>query len=305
MNTSQIISLLRNSGFRVLGADGDFLLLEDPSCFLRSLSDFMDIAWMVLAFVTGVMLFGWAIAMIRGAKGDWMVNLRNLMLIFGILTATKPMINLVYGDDLFVQACNIIMVPISEVQKTLAARDLTLGPIAEESGMDLRGAGAPITIEDIRVIPGAAIPAGGTASVSGREVIYIGADGRTHRRVGGTLAWRNNNPGNIICSDFTRNNGMIGCGGRFAIFPSESVGMEAVKTLLQSKSYRNLTIAGAINRWAPPFENNTAAYQRRLGQLTGLSIDTPMSALNAEQLTRVANAIKQIEGWQPGREYID
>ena len=60
------------------------------------------------------------------------------------------------------------------------------------------------------------------------------------------------------------------------------------------------TIAGAISRYAPPSENNTAGYHRRIEQLTGLSINKRMSDLSASELTAVANAIRTIEGWEAG-----
>ena len=77
--------------------------------------------------------------------------------------------------------------------------------------------------------------------------------------------------------------------------------MRAVKRLLLGDSYRNLTIADAISRYAPPIENDTAAYQRRLAQLTGQSINRRISELNDTELEKVVNAIRTIEGWQPGQ----
>ena len=77
--------------------------------------------------------------------------------------------------------------------------------------------------------------------------------------------------------------------------------MRAISSLLRSSSYINLTIAGAISRYAPPVENDTAAYHRRIQELTGLSINRRISELSNTELTRVASAIRTIEGWTPGR----
>ena len=77
--------------------------------------------------------------------------------------------------------------------------------------------------------------------------------------------------------------------------------MRAIGELLRSDSYNRLTVAGAISRYAPPIENDTAAYHNRIQELTGLSINRQMSSLTADELNRVVRAIRTIEGWKPGR----
>ena len=77
--------------------------------------------------------------------------------------------------------------------------------------------------------------------------------------------------------------------------------MRAIAALLRSNSYNKLTVAGAISRYAPPFENDTAAYHRKIEKLTGLSVNKRMADLSDAQLQQVANAIRTIEGWTPGR----
>jgi hypothetical protein len=137
----------------------------------------------------------------------------------------------------------------------------------------------------------------------GYDVIYVMADGERRIRTGGTRAWRNNNPGNIRMSDFIRSLGAIGVAGNFSVFPDEDTGFAAISALLRSSGYINLTVGGAIYRWAPPFENDTSAYQNRIRQLTGLPLTTPIRSLDGEQLGRVAGAIRTIEGWTAGQEY--
>ena len=136
---------------------------------------------------------------------------------------------------------------------------------------------------------------------SGKDVIFVAADNTQYKHVGGTRAWRNNNPGNIRMSDFSRRAGAIGEAGGFAVFPDEQTGQRAVKQLLRGKSYNNLTIANAVSRYAPPSENNTVAYQRSIERLTGLSINRRISDLSDAELDKVVGAIRQIEGWRPGR----
>ncbi|MGH7238537.1 MAG: hypothetical protein ACREHG_00570, partial [Candidatus Saccharimonadales bacterium] len=52
----------------------------------------------------------------------------------------------------------------------------------------------------------------------------------------------------------------VGDDGRFAIFKNDTEGFDALTELLQSLSYKNLTIAEAINRYSPSSENNVKSY---------------------------------------------
>ncbi len=329
MNTETILRLLRNSGYHAVHTDGVNVFVEDPSCVLRSFETFVEYAWFAILFITGLLLFGLAISMIRGSKHDMLMTLRNLLLIFGGLSAVVPIVNLLWGGDLFARGCRTIQVSFDEINEILATRNSKLSDpnfnLYEEFDIYDSGAvttqippqSAPATVSVSEAVVAAdtpvakAVPDTSTqpinvadvpvsAQESGRDVIYTLADGSRYKRIGGTPAWRNSNPGNIRYTTFSRRVGAIGSAGGFAVFPDEATGMYAIKALLRTDSYNKLTIAAAISRYAPPVENDTAAYQRRLGQLTGLSINMRMSELTDAQLTQVANAIRTIEGWTPG-----
>jgi hypothetical protein len=291
MNTDTILRLLKNSGFNVLGTDGVFINIEDPSCLLRSFEVFIDYAWIVITAITGVLLFGWAISMIRGAKTtDAMYNnIRNLTLIFGILAAVKPIVDLVYGEQLFARGCKTINVSIAEVQKILDARNAKLATMNADDlyeEFDIYDSGADGGIVH-------------TAS-SAREVVYTNPDGTRYKKVGGTTSWRNNNPGNLRYTEFSKRAGAIGEANRFAVFPDEATGIAAIDALMRTETYRRLTIADGISRYAPPSENDTAAYHKRIGELTGLPIGTPISQLSDAQIRKVVDAIIVIEGQKAG-----
>ena len=125
MNTDTVIRLLRNSGFHGIVVNTDSVIVEDPSCIIRSFA---------ISVLTGLLFAGWGVSMIRGAQHDFFTNMRNLALILGILTATGPIINYVYGDDLFARGCRQITIPIADINRMLAAREEKL---AERDQMDL------------------------------------------------------------------------------------------------------------------------------------------------------------------------
>ncbi|KAE9541365.1 integrating conjugative element protein [Ursidibacter maritimus] len=140
------------------------------------------------------------------------------------------------------------------------------------------------------------------AYADGRATIYRTSDGKLVKREGGTLAWRNNNPGNIRMSDWAKANGAIGVGpSGFAIFPTPEIGKQAIVNLLkEGKYYRNNTIEGAISRYAPPSENNTAAYISFVTNKLGLPASTKMSSLTDNQRAVIVDAITKKEGWKEG-----
>lgn len=414
METATIIRLLSNAGFRVLGTDGANLYIEDPSCILRSFQTFTEYAWIILTFITGMLIFGWAISMIRGAKNNIFINLRNLTIMFGTLAAAGAILNMIYGGDLFARGCQTVAVDINTVNEMLDMRQKKMSPqqtdlyesidiydsgvvranvtenntdddndntstdntvIGNEISIpdDADGKIVPIsqklsdtdkakllgilrrapdgtltiprdqikTDDDVfNKLPNGELPIENIPSVNeprdrmipapsqhdatannpsahhpsnpseqeytsavalGRDVVYTTADGRRVRRTGGTRAWRNLNPGNIRYSEFSRKAGAIGQAGGFAVFPDEETGTRAISSLLRGQSYNNLTIARAITRYAPPSENNTAAYHRRIQQITGLNINRRISDLSDGELSRVVDAIRAIEGWEAGR----
>lgn len=413
METATIIRLLSNAGFRVLGTDGANLYIEDPSCILRSFQTFTEYAWIILTFITGMLIFGWAISMIRGAKNNIFINLRNLTIMFGTLAAAGAILNMIYGGDLFARGCQTVAVDINTVNEMLDMRQKKMSPqqtdlyesidiydsgvvranvtenntdddndntstdntvIGDEIsipddadgkivpisqklsdtdkakllGILRRAPDGPLTIprdniktdDDVNKLPNDELPIENIPSVNeprdrlipapsqrdatannpsahhpsnpseqeytsavalGRDVVYTTADGRRVRRTGGTRAWRNLNPGNIRYSEFSRKAGAIGQAGGFAVFPDEETGTRAISSLLRGQSYNNLTIARAITRYAPPSENNTAAYHRRIQQITGLNINRRISDLSDGELSRVVDAIRAIEGWEAGR----
>ncbi len=414
METATIIRLLSNAGFRVLGADGANLYIEDPSCILRSFQTFTEYTWIIITFITGMLIFGWAISMIRGAKNNIFINLRNLTIMFGTLAAAGAILNMIYGGDLFARGCRTVAVDIDTVNEMLDMRRKKMSPQQTDlyESIDIYDSGVvrtngtandtdddngntstdntvigdkisipddaddkfiPIsqklsdtdkdklldilrrapdgaltiprdkikTDDDVfNKLPNSGLPIDNIPSIDelrdrlipapsqrdatannpsahhpsnsseqeytsavalGRDVVYTTADGRRVRRTGGTRAWRNLNPGNIRYSEFSRNAGAIGRAGGFAVFPDEETGTQAISLLLRGTSYNNLTIARAITRYAPPSENNTAAYHRRIQQITDLDINRRISDLSDGELSRVVDAIRAIEGWEAGR----
>lgn len=130
MDTQTIVRMLTNSGFNVKGVDATstFLIIEDPSCILRNFETFLEYAWIIITLITAILLFGWAISKIRGANTDIATNIRNLLIMFGVLSAAPIIINVIYGDDLMARTCHEVKIPLVDVQKILDTRNSQLSP---------------------------------------------------------------------------------------------------------------------------------------------------------------------------------
>ena len=87
-------------------------------------------------------------------------------------------------------------------------------------------------------------------------------------KVGGSLAWRANNPGNLRGAA-TKIGSVTGAVGTFAVFATLDAGRAAQRALYLDK-YGDMTVHDAINKLTPPSENDTAKY---LAELKDAGVD--------------------------------
>lgn len=129
MEQTTIINLLTNSGLKVFGMDSDFIYFEDPSCIFPAFDTILEYAWLAILVMTAIMLFGWAVLYIKnGVKINTLFNnAKTLILVLGILSLVKPIVNIVYGDNLFARQCEVKQVSISSVKELLETRNKKLG----------------------------------------------------------------------------------------------------------------------------------------------------------------------------------
>ena len=336
----QSLVLLKEAGFNVIGADSDYLYIEDTGCILRSFENFTEYAMIVIWFITGALLIGWAFALIRGVKNDIKNNIKKLLVIFMILSAIKPAINIVFGRDLFAMGCKTVNVSLADVNTLLEQREATFGANSSlYENIEIFDSGAPEgeapdinraneIIQSLQDL-GNWMPDGGgvqmsqtssnmmsfsgpvansIVSTSGGEIIYSYPDGSRYKHTGGALCWRLNNPGAMTFTPFTKSHGAIASyNGKFAIFPSPEVGRAALVALLKTNRYQNLTIAKAMERYAPWADsNNPRVYAQTLASAIGVSVETRLSNMTDLQLQRMAEGIARVEGYtkQGTREKI-
>lgn len=142
-------------------------------------------------------------------------------------------------------------------------------------------------------------------------VKYIRSDGTAYVKKGGSLAWRTNNPGNIMWlgnGAYVRKLGAIGYyqnkNGKYAVFPSEEAGWNAMHSLLfvhdNSQHYKDTIASEVFRKYAPTGHgaNDPNWYANEVVKKVGSN--KILKQYNAEERKRFMAAIRQVEGWKVG-----
>lgn len=106
----------------------------------------------------------------------------------------------------------------------------------------------------------------------------------------GSLAYRNNNPGNLV---YAGQAGASPGAGGFASFSSYDAGYQAMLNQISLDASRGTdasgnpttTVAELLTSWAPPSENNTAAYISNVAASTGFNPNASLSSLGTDSGT--------------------
>lgn len=115
---------------------------------------------------------------------------------------------------------------------------------------------------------------------------------------------RNNNPGNIdrTAEKWQGMSADQSSDPRFVVFDAPEWGIRALARVLRNYGRKHglRTIRSVINRWAPPVENNTAAYVSQIAKKIGLDPDQTIDLEDAATLEALTVEIIQHEnGIQP------
>jgi len=124
-------------------------------------------------------------------------------------------------------------------------------------------------------------------------------------RSGGTIAWRNNNPGNLKEGPFSRQHGSVGKDYiGHAVFPTYNIGKNAAFSLLFSGNsvYNNLSIEAAMKRYAPTSDgNNPNSYANVLARAVNKPKTTRLSQLTSAQKETFLRTLFRFEGYSVGK----
>lgn len=112
----------------------------------------------------------------------------------------------------------------------------------------------------------------------------------------------NFNPGNIIDTNIQWQ-GVVGSYKNFEKFATPELGFRALMMNIQSKIRNGQTTLGdIISVWAPPHENDTAAYQQFMSKTTGLNLNDKVTE---KDYANLAKAISWYEGDNKTGYYTD
>jgi hypothetical protein len=146
--------------------------------------------------------------------------------------------------------------------------------------------------------------AGEVVSIAGAAYVFYDAEVRN----GGSLSWCNCNPGNIVTSGEAESyNAYQGAHNyRFAVFPDEDTGQQAIRRFLRNPIRASKSILDMMRLYAPDGDgpNSAEGYANSIAGDLGVSVDTSVSDLSDDpsndQLGTMSQSIKRIEGWQEG-----
>lgn len=144
-------------------------------------------------------------------------------------------------------------------------------------------------------------------TASGQSVV-IGNE----KRIGGTVSWRTNNPGNISYGDLAKDFGAIGAWKNasgdiqqqttgIAIMPSLEAGIKLQMALWRRPVYNNYSIGHGVSRWTGNNQGPNSSYATALAQAAGATTDTRVADLSDEQLRDMIKVQNQWEGFKVGR----
>lgn len=140
--------------------------------------------------------------------------------------------------------------------------------------------------------------------VSEFTVQYFDEKGNMIIRSGGTRAWRCNNPGALLSSDYStgkdrRSIGTAGFGKYvYAVYPDCQTGHEALIVMLKGSKYFHLTLREASERYVKEDPDHI----RKIVKLSKLNPDRTINSLNTQEFEIYWRAIEKNEGWKIGRE---
>jgi hypothetical protein len=120
----------------------------------------------------------------------------------------------------------------------------------------------------------------------------------------GSVTWRNFNPGALESrGGFSERHGAINIIQRYAVFPNEAKGRDALMALLVGPTYINLTLWTMVRRFYGSGPE-LAAYRRAVqSAFPGMNLHkVHLKDLSGGQLSQLADTIKTQEGWRPGKE---
>jgi len=131
------------------------------------------------------------------------------------------------------------------------------------------------------------------------SVIYTDDNGKHFRFSGGTLAWRNHNPGNVYPGNISKKHNQIGVAYKLAVFPNYEAGHEAMLDVLRI-TYANYSIDEMVKKYAPPHENNTKKYSKFLHEVTGVKDNKKIKDFTPNEFDKLWKGIEKMEGSKEG-----
>jgi hypothetical protein len=150
---------------------------------------------------------------------------------------------------------------------------------------------------------------------AGISVVYFDTDGnmtiRYHEKNGkkGSIAWRNNNPGNLAwgSGEHAKATGCIGKARGRPIFPDYTTGKDSMRLLLKKDFYQRLTLNQLPKKYTgvkieAPDTQEVEIYRKAIRIQTKFDMERTVKSLSEEEYEKLLKAMETHEGWLEGHE---
>jgi len=117
-----------------------------------------------------------------------------------------------------------------------------------------------------------------------------------------TLAFRNNNPGNLR---FANQNGAVEGEGGYARFATPDAGFKALQRQIELDASRGHDLTSFINKYAPPTENDTAAYIDFVEKETGTDRKTPLTNFDIDKVSKAMAKFESGSTFEGGKRVTE
>ncbi|MBO7644796.1 MAG: hypothetical protein J6S57_00645 [Alphaproteobacteria bacterium] len=139
MNENLVLNILHNSGLEDATIKNGYIVFTDPSCIFPAFDSFFEFMWIVALVFTAFMLVGWTALYIKNGINinSLFNNAKTVILIFCIFSVTKPIVDLVYGENLFAKQCDLKRISLVKVQEFMDAREQHFGQHDQNSNFEI------------------------------------------------------------------------------------------------------------------------------------------------------------------------
>lgn len=122
-------------------------------------------------------------------------------------------------------------------------------------------------------------------------------DGTVEKRFGGSVSWRQNNPGLLAHGAHAKSHGSLGDQNSAAVFPTLAAGRKALESYLFETDSKHQSIGTVLSR---VYSKEPTSVLQSVLKATGVPSTTKLGNLRPEQRTKLVSSLEAALEFRPG-----